>query len=705
MTTNIDLCTGCGACANICPSGCISMLYDREGFIYPVVDESKCNNCGKCKKICPLSNSNTGFTVGDCSFNLAADYEIQKNSSSGGVFYVLAKRWIESGGYVAGAVWDDNLSVKHIVSNSSSDVEKMRRSKYIQSDVKDTYVKIRDLLNKSEKVLFSGTPCQTAGLKSFLQKEYDNLFCLDVICHGVASTKLLQKHVMEQTDEEITSIDFRNREKLGTEFGLYILCKSGKEIVKKGLSNDSFMYEYCMGTIFRRSCYNCIFRNNYYGDVLIGDAGQIHHHAFDNKKMERSVVFPLSDKGKKMVLENLNRFRYIGHSTFNEIVNAYNDSLIKNESYNRKLRDQFYSSTFCSETAPHFDVLLVLLWGENYGNYLTNYALYKAIKNAGKTVVALSHAGRGIPNYIGSFLPPQNRDFLAANMELSYRYLEVADMQDIADTAVLGSDILWNKQMMRDYDTYKVYSLSFFEKMNKISYGTSLGTRDGFPKERIPIFADTISEYRAISVREEWAVEWLSNEFGVDAEAVVDPVFLLEMEEYRSLEKQPEKYGESKLLVYFLYMDDDHARFVHYCEQVLDTKATIIADWSKLENGIIDYSEWDITDRITEVLDIPEWLWLFDNAEYIVTDSWHGACFATIFEKKYLAFPCNMTDRFETLRIINELIDHFCMINEIEEWDQYLSILEDSINYEIVKKELGARVETSREWLRRALNE
>lgn len=706
MTAGTDLCTGCGACQSICPVNCINMLYDSEGFLFPEADGKRCIDCKKCEEVCPVLKERKGYHAGDCSFNLAADYEAQKESASGGVFYLLVKQWIEIGGYVAGAVWDEDLTVRHIVSNKTLDLERMRKSKYIQSNVKNVYKEIKDLLDAQKKVLFSGTPCQTAGLKSYLQKEYSNLFLVDIICHGVASTSLLKKHVRDLTDEKILQIDFRNREKLGTGIGLYLRCDSGKEIKKRGIFEDSFVYEYCLGTIYRKSCYACKFRNNYMGDILIGDAGQIHYDSFEKEMMERSIVFPLTSKGREAILQNLSLFRYIGHSTFDEVVAGYNGSLVRSEIHNRLLRDQLYSSIYgeggCKKHA-HFDVLLVVLWGQSYGNHLVNYALYKAIERMGKSVVALCHTGKEIPEYVGGFLPEKNRGILAANMELSYRYMETNDMRDIADTVVVGSDILWNKEMMSDYGTYRIYSLAFFEKMKKISYGTSMGTREGFPIDRLQLFKDDIKEYQAVSVRERWAVEWLANKLNVEADVVVDPVFLLDKEEYIELCREVEMNESSQVLMYFLYMDESHAEFVRLCENKLHLKVTVIVDWGRLENRTVEFSTYGLDDKLTKVLDISEWLWYFRNAEYIVTDSWHGACFATIFEKKFLALPTRMTDRFETLTGIAELENRFVDFENEKDWERYIDLLKEDINYDKVQCSMREHIEFSKRWLRSAL--
>ncbi|MBR0092034.1 MAG: polysaccharide pyruvyl transferase family protein [Lachnospiraceae bacterium] len=700
---NDRTCTGCGACANKCPRDCIDMLHDREGFFHPVIDERKCIRCGECMAVCRLLEQCPCNEVGSVSLNLAADFETQKDSSSGGVFYVLARQYIENGHYIAGAVWEDGLNVRHIVTNEDEDLERMRKSKYIQSETGFIYREIEHLLKSGKKILFSGTSCQVAGLKAFLQRDYQNLLCIGLICRGVSSGKLLEKHIRSLTDEEIEQVDFRNREKIGTGIGLYIRCKSGKEIIKRGFSQDTFVYEYCMGMNYRKCCYDCCYRNRFPCDLLIGDAGQIHVSTLKNDMMERSVAFALNGKGREVLFDIIGQFRFVGHSTIEEIVSGHNRSLLSSETGNAELRDQFYQSTFNSES-PRFDILLVVLWAPNYGTYLTNFALHNAIKKMGKSILVLSHSGNGVPDYCGSLLPEKGRDFLASNMELSYRYIETADISQIADSAVLGSDILWNRSIMRDYPSFQVYSLSWLHpKVKRISYGVSIGTKNGFPKEREKVFKEAIRLFTHVSLREESGAAWIRENFCKEADTVLDPVFLTKKADYLRLCIGMEIKRKPEILLYILNLNEFWADYIHELQKKTSKSIMLILGWQYMEEHENELTRYGLKDLALPVLSIPEWIWYFSNAEYVMTDSWHGACFGVLFEKRILVHMNQMQERFSTLYQIEELRNQFILYSNGIEND--ILQMEKCINYKKVRKKISVEIERSKKWLERAIKD
>lgn len=185
-------CCGCSACAERCPKSCISMLEDQEGFLYPVMDKDKCVNCHLCEQVCPVLDKTADYSD---SFAYAAknrNEEERLNSSSGGLFIVLAKYFLAHGGIVFGAVFDSNFGVYHTYSSDLDGVRHMMRSKYVQSNMRSSYIDCENFLKQGEKILFTGTPCQIDALRHFLKKEYDNLLMVDVICHGVPSPGVLE---------------------------------------------------------------------------------------------------------------------------------------------------------------------------------------------------------------------------------------------------------------------------------------------------------------------------------------------------------------------------------------------------------------------------------------------------------------------------------------------------------------------------------
>ncbi len=215
VTEEKNKCFGCRACYNICPVKAITMQEDGEGFFYPVIDSSKCTSCGLCKNSCPsLEKSETYNNNGknpDC-YAVMADDETRFVSSSGGAFTLIANYILEKGGYVCGAAFVGQ-NVRHIIIDKKEDMYKLRGSKYVQSDTNTVYSQIKDLLKLDKFVLFTGTPCQVAGLYNFLGKNYDKLYTVDLICHGVPPQKVFDVYLKEtlQKDDVFANCTFRDK--------------------------------------------------------------------------------------------------------------------------------------------------------------------------------------------------------------------------------------------------------------------------------------------------------------------------------------------------------------------------------------------------------------------------------------------------------------------------------------------------------------
>lgn len=180
-----EKCCGCSACFNTCPKNAIKMVKDKDDFEYPKIDKNKCINCGLCRKVCPVLQNNT-IENNICAYAVYNKNEKERlSSSSGGIFVLLAKVILKENGIIYGACLDDDLQVKHIKVDKISDLPKLMGSKYVQSDINNSFRSVKEDLEKNKKVLFTGTPCQVEGLKSYLRKDYKNLYTQDIICHGV----------------------------------------------------------------------------------------------------------------------------------------------------------------------------------------------------------------------------------------------------------------------------------------------------------------------------------------------------------------------------------------------------------------------------------------------------------------------------------------------------------------------------------------
>ena len=272
-------CCGCNACGDVCPKGCITFKEDIEGFWYPVVDETKCVDCGLCNKICPELNI-TNLKKNDYpqpAHTIAAinkKMSVRWDSTSGGAFSALADAMYEEGGYVSGAIYNEDFSVRNFISNNPDDLKKLRSSKYLQSKAEGIYKEIRDLLRKGEKVLACGTPCQMAALRSFLRKDYENLIIVDFICRGVNSPKVYRKYLdslERKFGGKVVYVKAKNKELGWRNLTRKVVFDNGKVYYGVHMQDD-FRRGYHTNVYCRPSCYSCQYKGfPRMADITIAD--------------------------------------------------------------------------------------------------------------------------------------------------------------------------------------------------------------------------------------------------------------------------------------------------------------------------------------------------------------------------------------------------------------------------------------------------
>ena len=308
LRENRDACTGCASCAAACPVDAINMQPDEKGFQHPNINDEICIKCELCRQVCPICSTNTNIEkqhsekgkhqFPDVFASWHLDEDIRQKSSSGGVFTALAENILSTGGVVVGAAFDEKLIVRHAIVETPADLDKLRGSKYVQSELSPVlYRKIRDLLNQNRTVLFSGTPCQVAGLKSQLTKAYDNLFSCDIICFGVPSPRLFDRYVQENLSkgDQMINVSFRYKIKGWKQSCIRRDLQNGRS-KSIAISADSYMLAFLRGYALRKSCYSCKFKNTKrYSDLTLGDFWGV---------AKKYPQYDLDDKGTSLVLVN-----------------------------------------------------------------------------------------------------------------------------------------------------------------------------------------------------------------------------------------------------------------------------------------------------------------------------------------------------------------------------------------------------------------
>lgn len=279
---NIDYehCSGCGACVQKCPKGCISWEKGELGFQYPMVDTAKCVNCHLCEKVCPIGKELDVPEMQAVSALVNQDDNILSHSTSGGAFTAIAENVLNEGGVVYGCSMEEGFQIRHIRVTEVAGLEKLRGSKYVQSDTGETFRLAEQDLKAGRRVLFSGTPCQIVGFKHFLGKVYENLLTIDIVCHGVGSQAYFDKFMedLNRREGHVEELRFRDKKYVGWSCGGVVVVvvspsSSHKREERPFYNHENYYYSYFLsGDIYRKSCYSCPYANaQRQGDITLGD--------------------------------------------------------------------------------------------------------------------------------------------------------------------------------------------------------------------------------------------------------------------------------------------------------------------------------------------------------------------------------------------------------------------------------------------------
>lgn len=308
-------CCGCNACGDVCPKGSISFAKDDEGFLYPHIDESSCIECNLCEKVCPVINIDSlkknDYEKPKCYAAVHKNLQVRFDSTSGGAFSAFAKKAYQEKAYVGGAVWNEDWSVSQYISNNKKDVERLRSSKYIQSNAVGFYKEVKELLMAGEKVVVCGTPCQMAALRRYLGKTYDNLLILDFVCMYVNSPKIWDAYIKgleEKHHSKVVYIKDKNKEIGWRTLCTKIVFENG-DVIYETKDKNAFRRCYMgMGIAARPACHNCKFKGfPRIADVTLADFWGVEKYLpkeYDNN-LGTSMVLLNSEKGKSYYEEKV----------------------------------------------------------------------------------------------------------------------------------------------------------------------------------------------------------------------------------------------------------------------------------------------------------------------------------------------------------------------------------------------------------------
>lgn len=699
-----EKCVACGACENICPTNAIVMNYDENGFMYPCIGE-ECTHCGKCKSVCQVIKPIELYNEPDAYAVWNKNEEIRKKSSSGGFFSIIAQYVINKGGIVFGAVYaNDFKSVYISEAKTMTEVALMRGSKYVFSETRNSFQLVKKYLDEGKYVLYTGNPCEVAGLIGYLGKPYERLITCDFVCHGANSVKAYRSWLKEFTgNQKIKTLDFRDKSvyKWSTTATAYL--ENGEEIRQD--HENCFWYKgFLEGVTIRENCSECPYaKSERVADFTMADAWQIGRiNAAYNDQWGTSLVLVNSQKAKKlyeMIMDEMSLCEKISL----EEIRKYNGNLNYPQRANpsRKFffshldKDGYHKSLWYGR-GRRWDVGIVGWWfASNYGSALTYYVLARSIEGMGKSVIFIP-----IPqlnNHNWDIDTQIVEKFMAKHFRVAKKrkYENLKEVNQFCDSFLLGSDQMWTES------TTKLVGYSFFldfveKEKKKIACATSFGASKFNSDLKMRYTArDYLKQFDAISVRENSGVEICRDKFGINAEQIIDPIFWEGEKVFDEIiikndcNDLPERY----LLCYMLDPDCEKRDLVQYVAKKNQLKILTVFGLKEYEGA---KNNWNIG-AIVEKPTIEEFLLLIKNCEFLLTDSHHGTCLGIIFHKNYFAIGNEKRgiDRFTTVakklgttdRILS-LPTNYDVIDQISE-----------IDYKEVDARLNQEVMRAKEWL------
>jgi len=662
-------CCGCGACVSSCPTNAIRMIQDDEGFITSEIDFQKCIYCGKCEQVCPLASP--PHFIHHCYALYNKNEKIRSDSSSGGVFSLLAEEILNRQGYVCGASYTSKKGCHHIIINDISDLEKLRGSKYIQSYIGDTYIQTKKLLDNGKWVLYSGTPCQIAGLKNYLGKDYKYLLTVDLICHGTPSSKVWNAYLKDNfPDEKIQRVNFRSKK---TGWKNYSICiDTDKQKYQSPYLSNAFMKGFLDDVYLNESCYLCPFhRIQRVADITLGDFWGLNviDAELDNDKGMNLVL--LNSLKAYFFLNSIQKDNYFLKEYPIEKVLPFNAPLSSSpfKKYNSKLffkllKDVGFNRALERTRDKKKNVaLLNLFYTRNYGAILTAYALQTVLLHLDYNPCLIKKTYQlSTKDFLDPFYTFETENLYTTDDILHPVFLNF--LNESYDKFIVGSDQVWRFEYTGD--DYKSYFLSFVAKeKKKIAYAASFGLDHWDGPERIrQEVQEYLKNFTAISVREKNGVNVCRNTFSVEAKALFDPVFLLSQEDWNNILQKTNIDLSSSCVVYIL-------------DRTPETE-TLLESLSKR------FSLFNLNDKMS----VYDFLKSIQTAKQIVTDSFHGLCFSIIFQKDFLCL-CNENrggDRFTSLLSDLKLMDRLFYKAEDICWDKLAPINYTRVNAIIEQK-------------------
>lgn len=615
-------CTGCMACYNKCPNNAISIVYNEAGFYTPQIDKEKCTNCGLCASVCPQTKELKPKEEPTHCYAVMADDEIRKNSASGGVFAQLALYFLNNGRYVCGAAFSDDFRhVNHVIIDKEEDLIKLQNSKYVQSNIGNCFRQIKKLLDENKKVLFGGTPCQVAGLNNYLGQNYDNLLTMDLICHGIPSPLVWEKYLDEVAkDNEVLKVSFRNKKYTWHASQSLEFLLTNKLFATKKVRDNLFYRGFLEHLIINDTCCECKYTNlQRHADITIGDFWGIDQidTELDDKK-GTSLLIINSNKGRNTFEKFKNKF--LNYKEFDIRYAILGNPRLFRPSEPHISRKLFIDNlhkipvikNIKEGLCPKYEGIIRNFWAyNNFGATLSAYAIQQYFRQKGKDYYILQ------TYYPVDYTKPFADKYLKTT-HLVFRDIHFKELNKCTENFVIGTDQVLRPSFMEGHISKDLYGYTDFKK-KRISFSGSFGLKE--PEDMGWLsnlkYLKLIKRFDAISTREIAGIDVCKNKFDIKAECIIDPVFLIDKNKWLEMAPDTKNKYRGKIVCYIFDMHGAKANEVKGFLEKKYNKEVVMLTNAKIP--------------------VEEFLSAIKDSDGLVTNSFHGTCFALIFNKKLLA--------------------------------------------------------------------
>ena len=555
--------------------------------------------------------------------------DVVKNSSSGGIFSLLANKIIQDGGIVFGAVFDDNFNV--IITYTTDDYSKMVGSKYVQSSVGQSYHQCKDFLEQGRLVLFTGSPCQITGLKSYLKHDYDNLITMDVICHG-QPIKAIWQHYLKSFEKPIKTVNFRDKRNGWSNFNITIAFTDGTEYTE-----SPYMKLFLDNKILKQSCYKCKCNRESNADITVGDAWGL----------KSNLIEFTNNTGVSCVITRTER----GDRFFNQCTDKYVEQTTEEFLENSVGYVHHYSQDIDTDSVKNSilspKIAMVTIPGhKNVGNTLQAFALQHKVKEL-------------IPSATIEIIDDHNIHNDQQQFYKSYVNSTDNGFSDSYDMLLVGSDQIWGKTITTDWkiplsDRFGLYNI------RRIFYAPSFGFAETtYDSNELSMINRYMQTARFVSNREAFGSYLTEKWFNVRCKNVLDPAFLYDEKFYMSYVKNDGNYDHSDIFTYILDSDNLPSEKLSKICNELNT-VTLPYDGS-VENFLLNMNQ----------------------CRCVITDSYHGTVFSLIFNKPFVCIKNKARGslRFDDLQLKFKLSPNR-FIDNIDDLNSSILTVQPNINIE-----------------------